>query len=108
MPQVDPQFFMNQFVSWECATKQNKWQGRNICRWQNKDYDETYRLATGELDPVKRAALFIKLNDLVVRDNYVLPEINRLNAIGVKKGMALYKSGWDNDLAFIATFYRET
>ncbi|MDU1668825.1 MAG: peptide ABC transporter substrate-binding protein, partial [Bradyrhizobium sp.] len=81
-------------------------QGRNVCRWQNKDYDETYKLAQSELDPVKRAALFIKLNDLVVRDNYVLPEINRLNAIGVKNGMVLYKSGWDNDLAFIASWYR--
>ena len=106
MPQADPQFFMNQFTSWECATKENKWQGRNVCRWQNKDYDETYKLAQSELDPVKRAALFIKLNDLVVRDNYVLPEINRLNAIGVKNGMVLYKSGWDNDLAFIASWYR--
>ncbi|WP_407156752.1 peptide ABC transporter substrate-binding protein [Bradyrhizobium sp. STM 3557] len=108
MPQADPQFFMNQFVSWECASKENKWQGRNICRWQNKDYDETYRQAQSELDPVKRAAMFIKLNDLVVRDNYILPEINRLNAIGVKKGVSLYKSGWDNDLAFIASVYRET
>jgi len=106
MPQADPQFFMNQFVSTEAATKENKWQGRNICRWQNKEYDETYKLAQSELDPVKRAAHFIKLNDLVVRDNYVLPEINRLNAIGVKNGMSLYKSGWDNDLAFIASWYR--
>ncbi|MGY3450036.1 peptide ABC transporter substrate-binding protein [Bradyrhizobium sp. USDA 4353] len=106
MPQADPQFFMNQFASWECATKENKWQGRNVCRWQNKEYDETYKLAQSELDPVKRAAHFIKLNDLVVRDNYVLPEINRLNVIGVKNGMVLYKSGWDNDLAFIATWHR--
>ncbi|WP_316174176.1 MULTISPECIES: peptide ABC transporter substrate-binding protein [unclassified Bradyrhizobium] len=108
MPQADPQFFMNQFVSWEIANKENKWQGRNVSRWQNKEYDETYRQAQSELDPVKRAAMFIKLNDLVVQDNYILPEINRKNCIGLKNGMVVNKSGWDNDLWQIANWYRET
>ena len=35
--------------------------------WQNKEYDDTFKPATVELDPVKRAALLIKCNDLVVR-----------------------------------------
>ena len=35
-----PERFMNQFVSWEVATKENKWQGRNITRWENEDYDK--------------------------------------------------------------------
>ncbi|NPU14017.1 peptide ABC transporter substrate-binding protein [Bradyrhizobium sp. 83012] len=108
MPQADPQFFMNQFTSWEVSTKENKWQGRNISRWRNKEYDETYKQASSELDPVKRAALFIKLNDLVVQDNYILPEINRRNCIGLKNGMVANKSGWDNDLWQIANWYRET
>ncbi|CCE11952.1 putative oligopeptide-binding protein appA precursor (ABC superfamily) [Bradyrhizobium sp. STM 3843] len=108
MPQADPQFFMNQFVSWEIANKENKWQGRNVSRWQNKEYDETYRQAQSELDPVKRAAMFVKLNDLVVQDNYILPEINRKNCIGLKNGMVANKSGWDNDLWQIASWYRET
>lgn len=108
MPQADPQFFMNQFTSWEVATKENKWQGRNVSRWQNKEYDDIYRQAQSELDPVKRAAMFVKLNDLVVQDNYILPEINRKNCIGVKNGMVMNTSGWDNDLWQIASWYRET
>ena len=108
MPQADPQFFMNQFTSWEVATKENKWQGRNIARWQNKEYDDVYHQAEKELDPVKRAAMFIKLNDLVVADHYILPEINRRNAIGLKNGMVVHESGWDNDLWQIANWYRES
>ena len=50
MPQPDPQLFMNQYASWEIATKDNKWQGRNICRWQSKEYDDTYHQAEQELD----------------------------------------------------------
>ena len=73
MPQPDPQIFMNQYVSWQVANKENKWQGRNISRWQNKEYDELYKQAEQELDAVKRAAMYIKLNDLVVGDNYIQP-----------------------------------
>ncbi len=49
--------------SWEVATKENKWQGRNITRWRNKEYDDVHKAAQVELDPVKRAAMFIKCND---------------------------------------------
>jgi len=42
MTQADPQFFMNQHLSSQAATKENKWQGRNIARWQSKEYDEVY------------------------------------------------------------------
>ncbi|MBN8955117.1 MAG: peptide ABC transporter substrate-binding protein, partial [Rhizobiales bacterium] len=62
MTEPDPALFMNQFCSWEAATKANKWQGRNVTRWQNAEYDKAYRAAEGELDPVKRAALFIRMN----------------------------------------------
>src|SRR5262249_56270378 len=65
MPWPDPQPFMDQFVSWEIASKANKWQGRNVTRWTSDDYDKAFRAAQRELDPVKRAALFIRMNDLV-------------------------------------------
>jgi peptide/nickel transport system substrate-binding protein len=108
MPQADPEFFMNQFTSSEVATKENKWQGRNITRWQNKEYDDVFRQAQHELDPVKRAAMFIRLNDLVCADRYILPEINRPKATAVKNGMVVHGSGWDNDLWQIANWYRES
>ena len=50
-PQPDPGVFMNQFTSDQVATKENKWQGRNITRWRNDEYDKLYRQAEGELDP---------------------------------------------------------
>ena len=107
MPQADPQFFMNQFTSWEVSNKENKWQGRNISRWQNKEYDEIFRQTQRELDAVKRAALFIKLNDIVVGDHYILPENNRKKATAVKTGMVIHETGWDNDLWQLANWYRE-
>ncbi len=45
-------------VSYDVAQKENKWSGRNSARWQSKAYDELYKSATLELDPVKRAQPF--------------------------------------------------
>ena len=66
MTQPDAGFFMNQYLSWQAATKENKWQGRNVSRWTSKEYDDIHKQADQELDAVKRAAMYIKLNDLVV------------------------------------------
>ncbi len=107
MQQPDPQFFMNQCVSWEAATKENKWQGRNIVRWQNKEYDEIYKQAERELDPVKRAAMYVRLNDLAVGDNYFLPLLSRPRTMAVSGNLIAPLSGWDNDLWQLASWYRE-
>jgi peptide/nickel transport system substrate-binding protein len=108
MTQPDPQLFMNQYTSWQAATKENKWQGRNVSRWQSKEYDEVYKQAEQELDPVKRAAMFIKLNDLVVGDNYILPLLRRPKVSALSGKLIAYLTGWDNDLYQLASWYRET
>jgi peptide/nickel transport system substrate-binding protein len=104
----DPQFFMNQFLSTEVAQKANKWSGRNTTRWQNAEYDKLWNGAEMEFDPVKRAAMFIRMNDLVVGTGAVIPEIwrNRSSAAATKlQGLDL--SGWDSSLANLANWYRE-
>jgi peptide/nickel transport system substrate-binding protein len=104
----EPQFFMNQYVSTEAASKANKWQGRNVSRWQNKQYDDLYDALTRELDPVKRAAIYIVLDDLVCSDHYVLPELNRPRLSGIRIGLQTHSSGWDNDLWQLPNWYRES
>jgi peptide/nickel transport system substrate-binding protein len=107
MFQPDPMVFMNQYVSWQVATKENKWQGRNVSRWQSKEYDEIYHQAEQELDAVKRAAMYIKLNDMVVGDNYIQPVVRRPKVTAVSGNLTTHFSGWDNDLWQIANWYRD-
>jgi peptide/nickel transport system substrate-binding protein len=107
MTQPDPEVFMMQFTSWEVATKDNKWQGRNITRWQNAEYDEIYQAAEGELDPVKRAVLFIRLNDLVCGDQAVIPVVNRPRVAAISNKLHASQTGWDNDLWDLASWYRD-
>ena len=108
MLQPDPRRFMLQFVSWEVASKENKWQGRNISRWQSKEYDDLYWQAERELDAVKRATMYIKLNEIVVGDHYILPEVARPAVVALKNGLIAHLSGWDNNLWQLANWYRET
>ena len=106
--QPDPEVFMRQFCSWEAASKANKWQGRNITRWQNQEYDDTHKAAQIELDPIKRAALCIKLNELVINNNVVIPVVARLGVAAVKDKLVVELSGWDNNTFNLASWYRET
>ncbi len=103
----DPETFMRQFVSWEVASKENKWQGRNIARWRNQEYDKAFGAAEAELDPVKRAALFIAMNDLVVGDPGVIPVVYRPRVSGLSRQLKASLSGWDNDLWDLKNWYRE-
>jgi peptide/nickel transport system substrate-binding protein len=107
MPQPDPERFMNQFTSWEIATKANKWQGRNITRWRSDEYDAAFRAAESELDPVKRAALFIKMNDLVIENHVVIPVAYRPRISAIVRKMHVALSGWDLDFGNLGDWYRD-
>jgi peptide/nickel transport system substrate-binding protein len=105
--QPDPEIFLRQFCSWEVASKANKWQGRNITRWQNKEYDDTHKAAQVELDPIKRAAMLIKLNELVVNNHAVIPLIARLGVAAASNKLVVELTGWDNNTWDLANWYRD-
>ena len=107
MTQPDPELFMLQFTSWEIAAKDNKWQGRNITRWKSEEYDKLFRAAESELDPVKRAALFIKMNELVIQNVVVIPVVFRPRVAAVSNRMRVEQSGWDSDFWNLPNWYRE-
>ena len=109
MSQPDPDRFMNQYCTWEVATKDNKWQGRNSSRFRNEEYDKLYRASQAELDPIKRAALFIQMNDIVVgtENGTIIPVVYRPRAHSRSKTLRADISGWDNDTWALARWYRE-
>ena len=107
MSQPDPQVFMNQFTSWEVSTKDNKWQGRNITRWRNEEYDKIFRASESELDPIKRTAMFVKMNDMVVQNQVVLGIVQRptVSALGSKLRADI--SGWDNNTSDLSDWFKD-
>jgi len=108
MPQPDPAVFMRVFLSNEVASKANKFQGRNIVRWQNPEFDKLYAQSESELNPVKRAALFIAMNDLLIKDVVVIPVVTRPSVAAVVNKLSTPLSAWDSYLYALQDWYRET
>jgi peptide/nickel transport system substrate-binding protein len=103
----DPEGLLRQFTSAEIASRANKWQRRNVTRFQSEDYDRTFRAAEVELDPVKRAGLMIRLNDIIVQQAIVIPLVARGQVAAMSnrlKDVAL--SGWEPDFWRVAYWRR--
>ena len=103
----EPSTFMQWFVSWQAAGKANKWQGVNRGRWRSDEYDRLFRASEAELDPVKRTALLIAMNDLVCREHALIPVVYRPSMYGVARQLVAPLSGWDTALSSIAEWYAE-
>jgi peptide/nickel transport system substrate-binding protein len=107
MTQPDPAQHMRRYISKNAATKENKWQGQNFPRWVNKDFDAAIEAAETETDPVKRASLYIKANDIMWQDTMVIPVMHRLKVAAVSNSVRPVLSGWANDTDNIQDWYRE-
>lgn len=103
----DPFRLMETLVSWEVSQKANNWQGLNRGRWVHPEYDRLYRLTETELDPVKRASLFIRLNDLACSEHAVITLFQRSMVSALAKNLHAPLSGWAYDLSGIAHWYRQ-
>ncbi|UPK35034.1 peptide ABC transporter substrate-binding protein [Bradyrhizobium sp. 186] len=107
MSQPDPAQHMRRYHSSNVATKENKWQGTNFPRWVNKEYDATIDAADGEMDPVKRVALYIKANDLLFQDTVFIPAQHRLKVEATANTLRPVISGWANETDNLFDWYRE-
>jgi peptide/nickel transport system substrate-binding protein len=105
-PQPDPERFLNQFTSWEVANKENKWLGRNVSRYSDPAADEAFKAAQKELDPAKRAALLIKVNEIFCEANVILPLLSRTRVAASVHNLVHDHSGWDVDTWNLAAWYR--
>ena len=107
MSQPDPAQHMRRYQSQFVAAKENKWQGTNFPRYVNKEYDSLIDQADSEVDPIKRAALYIKCNDLLIRDTVFIPAMHRLKVEAAANDLRPVISGWANETDNLFDWYRE-
>ena len=105
--QPDPATFLQVFLSTEKAQKSNRWQGRNVTRWESKEWDAIYAQQASELDPVKRAAMLIRRNEIVIEEFVVIPVVTRPAVAGVAKTLTCELSGFDSYIWNLASWYKE-
>ncbi|MBC7637466.1 MAG: peptide ABC transporter substrate-binding protein, partial [Acetobacteraceae bacterium] len=103
----DPGVWMQSYLSREVATKANKWQGRNVIRYRNPAWDKLYDEAEAELDPIKRAAMYITLNDMVIADRAVIPVVYRPAVAAAALKLSFRLSGWDSYIGELHDWYMD-
>jgi peptide/nickel transport system substrate-binding protein len=59
------------------AQASNDWAGTNNQRYINPEYDAMYEEVRDATDPERAAELFIAMNDLVINDVVVIPQVSR-------------------------------
>jgi peptide/nickel transport system substrate-binding protein len=97
---------MERFTSWRIPSKATGWSGTNVARLRNDGYDALWRAARSELDAARRAALFIRMNDLVVASGVVIPVVQRARVEAVSRGLQVETSPWNASLWSLATWHR--
>lgn len=59
------------------AQLENSWRGSNESRFHDDEYDAAFETLTTETDPEAAAATFIKLNDIIIQNQVVVPLVQR-------------------------------
>ena len=107
MNQPDPQLFTEQSTSWQVAQKAIRWASRNRSRWWRPEVDELHKAAQVEPDPVKRAALLIRMSDRVVAGGCVIPLVSPKAVKATANRLNASFSVWDADTWAWVTWSRD-
>lgn len=105
---TDPQAYMGMYRCDNEPQPKNQWNGQNINRFCDPEFDKMLdELArTGEIS--KRAVLAKRLNDMLTKDSYVVvPLVDRGRVTGVSNSLGGFVlNTWDNELWNAADWHR--
>ena len=104
---TDPQAYMAGWVCDKIPAPENQWNGSNISRYCNPEYDALAAefAETGGIE--RRAAIAKRMNDLLIADGALIPLIHR-GEVGAKSLSlgGLRHNAWDATLWNIHEWYR--
>ena len=100
-----PRAVLNQYTSAGVSAKANNWQDAT-CPLAQREYDRIFTESQGEL-AVKRAALFIRMNDLVVSSNHIIPLVMRPTVSASLNALHPVLSAWDGTTWLLSDWWRD-
>jgi len=104
---TDPQAYLGNGVCDKAPSPASQWQGENISRFCDAEYDALYGELTKTADIAERARIGRELNDMMVIKGGMIPLVHRgrlsahANSLG---GVVL--NVWDSELWNVADWYR--
>lgn len=94
----DPATYMQGNTCGTIPQKANQWSGNNYARYCNPAYDKLWQQASRELNPQKRAQLFIQMNDLLVKNFIVVPLVHRADVAAIGNSLQGFDlTPWDRN-----------
>jgi peptide/nickel transport system substrate-binding protein len=105
---TDPESYLAQHTCDKAPKPESQWQGENINRFCDPEYDKLVAELgrTGELE--KRGEIAKKLNDMLTKDSYVIVPLvdrGRVSAHATSLGGVILNT-WDSELWNVADWYR--
>ncbi|MFK7879131.1 peptide ABC transporter substrate-binding protein [Roseobacter sp.] len=104
---VDPEAYMGNWVCADIPGPNTQWQGNNMQRFCDPEYDALVEEMSQTSDLAKRGELAKKMNDMLVQSNSIIPLIHRGNPSAHSNTLGGVKmSDWDSEIWNIADWYR--
>lgn len=92
----DPITYLKTWTCDEIPQKKNNWSKPNSSRYCNPEYDKLWKQSNTELNPEKRRQLIIQMNDLLIKEQAVIPLISRADVNGVSNRITgIDATPWD-------------
>ena len=83
----EPDSYMELYACDQISQKENQWSKENSSRYCNPEYDALLEQLATEIDPQKRADLFIEMNDLLIEDVALIPLVRRSDAYAIASSL---------------------
>ncbi|MEM8753906.1 MAG: peptide ABC transporter substrate-binding protein [Pseudomonadota bacterium] len=104
---VDPEAYMANWLCSKAPTPATQWQGENINRYCNPEYDALAEEFAKTSGLEERAAIARKMNDILMQDYVMIPLVHRGGTSAHSNTLAGVKiNDWDSELWNIADWHR--
>ena len=104
----DMEGFLGSYRCGEAPTPDNNWTGGNTPRFCNAEYDSILDELKSTAGEMARAALIIRLNDILVQEYALIPLVYRAGAFSAYSNSlgGVQINGWDSEMWNIEDWYR--
>jgi peptide/nickel transport system substrate-binding protein len=104
---TDPEKYLGDWVCAEIPGPENQWQGGNISRWCNEEYDALHAEMGTVSGQEERAEYAIRLNDMIVNSPSYIPLVHR-GRVSTKSNSlgGVLMNPWDSELWNAADWHR--
>ncbi len=105
---TDPQKYLGEWQCSEAPRPETQWQGTNISRYCDKDYDQLMEKFGQTAGLEERGKIAVQLNDMIVNSASIIPLVWRGRVSTKAKSLGgVLLNPWDSELWNAADWYRE-